>query len=137
LALLDIFGKKDVSADLTRKNPYAIKISFHPLRISANKSDTARMTIRLENRSNEPLLTAVVVQTARAIGLDPTCISTTREIRVGEMAGGEVKEIPVDVYGSMKTDPGEYDVAVTAISHYRNYSQVLNSEKKVGSLRVV
>jgi len=137
MGLLDIFGKKDVSAELTKKVPYELKLSFNPLRISANKSDSVRMTISLTNRSSEPLLTSVIVQVPKKLGLDQTCLSNVREIRLGELSPGERKEIAVDVYSSTKTDEGSYPVTVTAIAHYRNYAYVLNSESKSTQLRAV
>ena len=137
MGLLDVFGKKDVSDELTKKVPYALKMSFHPLRLVANKSDSMRMTLLLTNRSTEPLLTSVVVQVSKKLGLDQTCLSAVREIRLGELPPGEEKELTVDIYGSMKTDEGTYPVAVTAIAHYRNYAYVLNSEKKTAAIRVV
>lgn len=137
MGLFDMFGKKDVSAELTKKVPYALKLSFHPFRLSANRSDSATMKIELKNLSKEPLLTAVVVRIPKKLGLDQTCLSQAREIRLGELAQGDEKAINVEIYGSTKTDPGEYPVEVTAISHYRNYAYVLNSEKKRATLRVV
>jgi len=137
MGLLDIFGKKDVSAELTKKVPYELKLSFHPLRISANKSDSVRMSILLSNRSGEPLLTSVVVQVPKKLGLDQTCLSNVREIRLGELAPGEKKELAVDIYSSTKTDEGSYTITVTAIAHYRNYAYVLNSESKSAQLRAV
>jgi len=132
-----MFGKTDVSAELTKKVPYALKISFHPFRLSANRSDSATMRIELKNLSKEPLLTSMVVKVPKKLGLDQTCLSQVREIRMGELPEGEEKTVNVELYGSTKTDAGEYPVEVTAISHYRNYAYVLNSEKKRGVIRAV
>jgi len=137
VGLLDVFGKKDVSDELTKKIPYSIKMTFHPLRMIANKSDSMRMSLKVANRSTEPLLTSIVIQVPKKIGLDQTCLSSVREIRLGELPPGEEKELSVDIYGSTRTDEGSYPVAVTAIAHYRNYAYVLNSEKKTGAVRVI
>ncbi len=137
MGLLDMFGKRDVSAELTKKVPYALKLSFHPFRVSANRSDSATMKIELRNLSKEPLLTSVVVKIPKKLGLDQTCLSQAREIRLGELAPGDDKELNVEIYSSTKTDAAEYPVEVTAISHYRNYAYVLNSEKKRGVIRAV
>jgi len=137
VGLLDLFGKKDVGGELTGRVPYALRLSLHPLRLTANRSDSVRLTVRVENRTREPLLTSIVVQVPKQLGLDQTCLSSVREIRLGELPAGEAKDVPVDVFGSTKTDSGEYNVIVTAIAHYRNYAQTLNSEKKAASIRVV
>ena len=135
--MLDIFGKKDVGDELTNKVPYALRLSFHPLRLAANKSDSVRLTVRVENRSREASLTSIVVQVPKQLGLDQTCLSSVREIRLGEIPAGEAKDVHVDVFGSTKTDAGEYNVFVTAIAHFRDYAHKLNSEKKAASIRVV
>jgi len=137
MGLFDMFGKKDVSDELTKKVPYALKISFHPFRLNANRSDSATMKVELRNLSKEPLLTSVVVRIPKKLGLDQTCLSQAREIRLGELSPGDEKSLNVEVYGSTKTDAGEYPVEITAISHYRNYAYVLNSERKKASLRAV
>lgn len=137
MGLLDIFGKKDVSDALTKTAPFGLKLSLHPIRIAANKSDSVRMTVKIINRSTEPLLTSVVVQVPKKLGLDPTCLSQAREVRIGELSPGESKDFGVDVYGSTKTDEGNYPISVTAFAHYRNYAYVLNTEKSSTSLRVV
>ena len=137
MGLFDMFGKKDVSAELTKKIPYGLKLSFHPFRLNANRSDSATMKVQLTNLSKEPLLTSIVVRIPKKLGLDQTCLSQAREIRIGELAPGDNKELNVEVYSSTKTDAAEYPVEVTAISHYRNYAYVLNSEKKRGVIRAV
>jgi len=137
MGLLDVFGKKDVSGELTKKAPYGLKLSLHPFRITANRSDSVRMNVKVTNRSTEPLLTSVVVQVPKKLGLDSTCLSSAREIRIGELAPGDSKEFGVDIFGGTKTDEGHYDINVTAIAHYRNYAYVLNTEKAATSLRAV
>jgi uncharacterized membrane protein len=137
LGLLDVFGKKDVSKELTKKAPFGLKLSFHPLRIAKNRGDSVRLTVKVLNRSSEPLLTSIVVRVPKKLGLDPTCLSDTREIRLGELPPGETRELGIDVFGCTKTDEGSYGVDITAFAHYRNYAYVLNSEKASASLRAV
>ena len=137
MGLFDMFGKKDVSDELTKKVPYALKIAFHPFRLSANRNDSVTMRIQLTNISKEPLLTSVIVKIPKKLGLDQTGLSQVREIRLGELPPGEEKTLTVEIFSSTKTDSAEYPIEVTAISHYRNYAYVLNSERKRGSLRVV
>jgi uncharacterized membrane protein len=137
MGLLDLFGKRDVSDELTRKVPYSLTLQLHPLRLSANRSDSVMLKISLSNVSNEPILTSIVISVPKKLGLDQTGLQQIREIRLGELSKGEAKTVNVEIYGSMKTDSAEYPIEVTAISHYRNYAYVLNSEKKKAMLRAV
>jgi len=135
--LLDLFGKKDVGEELTKKVPYAMKLSFHPYRLSANKMESVMLIIELKNLKEEPLLTSIIVQLPKNLGFDQTALSSTREIRLGDLKPGEEKVVRVDIWGNPRTDAGEYPIEVTAVCHYRNYSYVLNAEKKGITLRVV
>jgi uncharacterized membrane protein len=135
--LLDIFGKKDVGEELTKKIPYGMKLSFHPYRLNANKMESVMLIIELKNLKEEVLLTSVVVQLPKNLGFDQTALSNAREIRLGELRPGEEKVVKVEVWGNPRTDAGEYPVDVTAICHYRNYGYMLNAEKKNVVLRAV
>ena len=137
MGLLDLFGKRDVSAELMRKVPYALTLQLHPYRLGANKNDSVTLKISVSNLSREPLLTSLVVKVPKKLGLDQTGLQHIREIRLGELAKDEAKTSNVEIYGSTRTDSGEYGIEVTAISHYRNYAYVLNSEKKKAVLRAV
>lgn len=137
MKLLDLFGKRDVGEELVKKVPYALKLSFHPYRLSANKMESVMLIIQLKNLKEEPLLTSIVVKLPKNLGFDQTALSNTREIRLGDMKPGEERTVRVDVWGNPRTDAGEYPIEVTAVCHYRNYSYVLNAEKKEIVLRVV
>jgi len=136
MGIFDIFGKKDVRAELTKRAPYSLKVGFHPYRLNANK-DSVRLRIDLKNKTGEPLLTSVVVQVPKILGLDTMGLTQVREVRLGELEPDEEKSVAVDIYSNSKTKEGTYPVHITAISHYRNYAYVINSEKKKTSLRVV
>ena len=137
MGILDIFGKRDVSSELTKRIPYALKLSFHPYRLSANRSDSSTLRVEIKNLTKEPLLTSIVVRVPKKLGLDQTCLSQIREIRLGELAPGELKNLNIEIYGGTKTDQGSYPIEVTAISHYRNYSYVINYERARATLRAV
>jgi len=137
VGLLDLFGKKDVSKDLTKKMPYSIKVTFTPYRLKATKNDSVNMNIDLSNHTKEPLLTSIVVELPKKLSLDSTGLSQTREIRLGELPPKQEKTIRIPIFSTHRTDAGSYNIGITAIAHYRNYAYVLNSEKKKTSLRAV
>ena len=58
-------------------------------------------------------------------------------LRLGELKPMEEREMRLDIYNTMNADPGEYTVAITTISHYRDYGHVLNAVKKKTTLSVV
>lgn len=137
MGILDLFGKKDVSDDLTKKIPYAIRYRFNPYRLVANRNNSIMLILNIKNLSSEPLMTSVVIKVPKALGFDQTGLGAVREIRVGNIASKEEKELTAELFGRTQTSPGEYKMLVTAFSHYRDYAHILNSETKKISLRVV
>jgi uncharacterized membrane protein len=133
MGLFDLFGKKAVENELM----YDLECSMHPMRISSHKSDSLDLEIKLKNVLNKPLLTSVVVVVPKSLGFDQSALSQEREMRLGELRSGEEKSMTVRVWGTQRTEKGNYSVKVYAISHYRDYSYVLNEVRKVLELRVV
>ncbi|MGC8586058.1 MAG: hypothetical protein ACP5K5_00745 [Candidatus Micrarchaeia archaeon] len=137
MKIFNIFGKKDVTSDLTTVPPYKLSTEMVPYRLYANRSNSATMVVKLENNTNEVLLTSLVAELPPSLGFDEMGVSKQKEVRVGEIPPHEVKEIRLDIYGNMSSDPGEYTVALTAIAHYRDYGHVLNAVKKRTIVNVV
>lgn len=137
MGIRDLFGKKDVSADLIKRIPYAIKTRLNPYRLVANKQNSVTLFITLTNASKEPLLTSVVVKVPKKIGFDSSGLSAVREIRLGYLPPKESRELDVEIHGRTQTPAGEYTILINAFCHYRDYAHMLNSEVKKVSLRVV
>jgi uncharacterized membrane protein len=137
MGILDIFGKKDVSDDLTKGVPFSMKLTFRPYRLAARKNDAVDLIVELENKTDATLLVSVVVGVPKALGFDEIGMNKVREMRVGLMKGREKKEIIVPIYGHNQTIAGDYTVRVVAYSHYRDYAHILNSVKKDTVLRAV
>ena len=137
MGILDLFGKKDVSDDITKKSPYTLKVRFNPYRLVANKNNSVNMILVLKNVSKEPLLTSVVIKTPKMLGFDQSGLGNAREIRFGYLPPKEQKEFGVEIFGRVQTKPAEYKLLITAFCHYRDYAHVLNSVSKKVSLRVV
>jgi uncharacterized membrane protein len=95
------------------------------------------LNLKIKNMTKETLLTSVVVELPQGLGFDTIGVSKQREVRVGELAPDEEKNVGVEVYSSVKSDPGEYTVSLTAIAHYRDYGHVINAVKKRTSLKVI
>ena len=137
VGIFNIFGKRDVSNDLTKNSPYRLSTELVPYKIYANKSSSASLMVKVKNMTDEILLTSVVAELPNQLGFDEVGVSKQREIRVGEIAPHDEKEVRFDVFGSVTSDPGEYTILLTAIAHYRDYGHVINAVKKRSTLNVV
>lgn len=137
MKLFDLFGKKDSSEELGKNLPYRLISEFVPYRLYANRKNSVMMMLRLKNLTKEPVLSSIVIQVPKGLGLDETGLSGEKELRLGTLAPGEEKETRAEVYGDSGTDNGEYTLSVTAFIHYRDYGHVLNAMKKKTVLEVV
>ena len=137
MAIFNLFGKKDAGSELTKSSPYRLFTEWVPYRLYANRNNTCTLNVKIKNLTKEILLTSMVVELPQPLAFDQTGISKQREVRVGEMAPAEEKEIGLDVYGNVNSDPGEYTINLTAIAHYRDYGHIINAVKKRTSLEVV
>jgi len=138
MGLLELFGKKDVGAALVRKIPYRLRMRFSPVRLSIKDKQPLDLILDVENTlDEEPLLTSIVIRVPKALGLDSLGLNQMREIRMGYLKPRESKTFHIEVFSTARTKPNDYPVLVTAFSHYRDYSHVLNSEKKRAEIRVV
>ncbi len=126
-----------MSTELTKPSPYRIFTEWTPYNLYANKNNSTMLNLKIKNMTKETLLTSVVVELPQGLGFDTIGVSKQREVRVGELAPDEEKNVGVEVYSSVKSDPGEYTVSLTAIAHYRDYGHVINAVKKRTSLKVI
>ncbi|MCX6778011.1 MAG: hypothetical protein NT157_03955 [Candidatus Micrarchaeota archaeon] len=136
MSILDrLFGKTDVSKELTGKMPYAVKTRFTPYRLTAHKNECVNLDVSVKNVSGEDLMTSVVVQVPNKLGVDATGLNKSREVRLGYMKAGEEKEVSVKICGSSATIPANYGLLVTVFCHYRDYQHVLNYVRRKVYLR--
>jgi uncharacterized membrane protein len=137
VGIFNIFGKRDASNDLMKNQPFRLSTELVPYKLYANKSSSASLMVKVKNMTNEVVLTSVVAELPSQLGFDEVGVSKQREIRVGEIAPHDEKEVRFDVFGSVTSDPGEYTIILTAIAHYRDYGHVINAVKKRSTLNVV
>jgi len=119
--------------------PFMVSTSFLPLRLSAQKSNSVNLVVRLKNITNDPQLVSVDVMLPRKelLGFDPACINKMTEKRIGEVAPGETKEVSVPVWANNQTAAGDYGLDVSVYAHYQDYNKVFSSVNRKTSLRVV
>ena len=137
MKLFNLFGKKNVSDELSKAAPYRIITEFVPYKLYANRKSVSSLIIRLRNNTSEPLMTSLVIEVPKQLSMDEMGLLKSKEIRVGDIAPNEDKELKADIFGGTGTDKGEYTISVTAFAHYRDYGHVLNAMKKRTSIEVV
>ncbi len=137
MGLLDIFGKKNVSADLGQRFPYEMKTEFVPYRLRSREKNSLGLVVTLKNLTGEPVLSSVVVSLPKQLSFDTMGLAKEKEAKLGTLGANETKESRIDIYGNTGTDKGEYTITVTAFVNYRDYGHILNSMKKRALLEVV
>ena len=128
-----LFGKKQVPA--FRDQVFTVGTTLHPMRLPAHKADYLNLDIDVRNTFDKPLLTSVVIRLPKELGIEQSALSHEREIRVGQLDGGATKSMRVMIWSTQRTDPGEYKIEIFVLSHYRDYSYVLNEVRKTVEVR--
>jgi uncharacterized membrane protein len=120
-------------------NPFNISLSFLPLRLSANNSNSINLVAKVKNISNDAQLVSVDALLPRnaMLGFDKPGINKSIEKRLGDLKPGESKEVHFPIWANSQTKDGKYDVEVTIFSHYIGYNKVLSYVKKKTSFRAV
>ncbi len=137
MGIFNIFGKKDVSAALVQAAPYRLSTEWVPYKLYANRQNSVSLMVKVKNMTGEILLTSVVAELPKQLGFDEMRVAKERELRLGKMAPNEEREVRLDVFSDINSDPGDYTVTVTAIAHYLDYGHVINAVKKRTSVSVV
>ncbi|MFH1257613.1 MAG: hypothetical protein ABIG96_01610 [Candidatus Micrarchaeota archaeon] len=133
MGIFDLFGKKDISHGTI----YELTAEFHPFKLNAHRADSIDLEIKITNVAEREMLTSIVVQVPKPLGLDKSAFMQQREIRLGTLAPRELKDVKLQVFSGQRVPKGSYPVLIYAISHYRDYSYILNEIRKKIELRVV
>ena len=137
MGILDMFGKKDSTTDITKGPPYSVATELVPYRLHAKTSSSAMLNIKVKNMTKDVLLTSVVARVPGKIGFDEMVMQKEREQKLGELQPGEIKEARFSIYSSLGSDAGTYNLTLTAFAHYRDYGHVLNFVKKEVQVSVI
>ncbi|MFN7991842.1 MAG: hypothetical protein U0R44_06845 [Candidatus Micrarchaeia archaeon] len=132
--------KAEVAAsDEKSSNPFAVSVSFAPLRLSAKNRSSVNLVVKVTNVSKSPQLVSVdaLLPKDAVIGFDPACINKAAEKRLGEIKAGATVEVPITIWSSSQTKEGNYGIDVTVFSHYIGYEKVVSYIKKSTALRAV
>jgi hypothetical protein len=117
--------------------PFTISTTFHPVRLSAKTNNNIDLIINLRNVSEKSHICSVVVDLPKNIGFEQMGIVKQKELRLGQLEPGQSKEFRVSLSANNTTNSGLYTLQLTAYSHYRDYTHILNSVRKPVDLRVV
>ena len=117
--------------------PFTLTTAFRPMRLRAMAQNSCDLVLNIKNADSNSHICSIVVEVANSLGFDSMGLHKKKELRLGNLEAGKVREITVPIMANNQTPAGNYRVFVTAYSHYRDYSHVLNSVRKSVELRVV
>lgn len=134
---MGIFSRKDKNDGSSNEIPYVISGEWFPYKLYADKKCHSTLSLRVENKSKDKLLTSVSLKLPSQLSFDETGILHEKEFKLGEMDSNDIKGLEVNVYNNMKADTGEYTVQVIVSSHYKDYDHIMNSIMKKELINVV
>ncbi|MGI0141581.1 MAG: hypothetical protein ACREBF_02950 [Candidatus Micrarchaeales archaeon] len=133
----NLFGKKDVTGEVTKPSPFRILTEFVPYKIYANRKSSVTLSVKLKNLTTEPLMSSVVVKLPKQLSFDQMGLNQEKEVRLGDLGTNDEKEARIEIYGGPGVEKGEYTMGITAFAHYRDYAHVLNAVSKRTTIEVV
>ncbi len=136
MAFLGMFGKKDAQ-QAEKFSPYMISTEWFPYRLYSGKKGSSILFIKVKNLTNEPLLTSFAVELPGKLSFDEIGLSKAKELKIGEISPSGEKELKLNVFSGIDTDPGEYTVTMISTAHYQDYDKVINAVRKRTSINVV
>ena len=137
MGLFDLFGKKDVSEDISKKLPFILVTEFVPYRLKSKEKNNCTLNVRIKNLTKEPVLSSIVIEVTKQLSFDAMGISKQKEVKIGNLAPNEEKFSSIDIHGGVGTDKGSYTITMTAFVHYRDYAHVINEMRKRAVLEVI
>ncbi|MCX8162945.1 MAG: hypothetical protein N3D10_00105 [Candidatus Micrarchaeota archaeon] len=130
------FDEEDLS-EVAKASPFIISNSFRPIRLNSRKENSVDLVLNIKNKSNSAHLCSVVIEVPNQLGLDSTCLTKSKEFRLGNIEPGQTKELSVPIYASSQTPPATFKLVLKIYSHYRDYKHILNMVRKIIELRAV
>lgn len=130
------FSEKDLS-EKAKASPFIVSNVFRPLRINARKENSIDLIIKITNKTNQDQLCSLLLVTPAELGLDSTCLSKSKEFRLGTILAGQTKELSIPIYANSQTPPVVFKLVLKVYAHYQNYNRVLNAVQKTIELRAV
>jgi uncharacterized membrane protein len=137
MGILNIFGKKDSTTAASAGPTFNVSTELFPYRLQARKSSSAVLQIKVKNLTKDVVLTSVVAEVPNQLGFDEMILSKQKQVKVGEIQPGEEKDVRINLYTSLKSDPGNYTLMLTTTAHYRDYTHVLNDVRKRVAVELV
>lgn len=130
------FSEKDLSQK-AKASPFIVSNSFRPIRINAKKENSVDLIIKITNKTNQEQLCSFSIIVSAELGLDSTCLSKSKEFRLGVLEPNQTKELIIPIYANSQTPPSLFKLVLKVYAHYQNYNRILNAVQKTIELRAV
>ncbi len=135
--VFSMFGASGSDSESKKVMPFKLTTSLRPVRLRAMTQNSCDLIITIQNLDSKSLMCSVVVESPNSLGFDSVGLHKKKELRLGNLDVAKSRSIPVSIHANNQTPAGTYRFFITAYSHYRDYTHVLNSVRKSVELRVV
>ena len=116
----------------------AINSYFHPFRLSLKSREPVRLTVEIENKSQEAKMTSLSISLPRTeLAFDKSGLSTEIVKRLPQFKPGERLVYYFDVHPKHLTTPGEHEVKLVVREHFQSFDLVEKESKVRSSLTVI
>jgi hypothetical protein len=116
---------------------FKIQYSFSPIRAVAGQKNPVLLELRVKNGFPETKLVSVFVKIPFSLGFDRVGLFRDTRRQIGDLAAGDEKVIPINIYPKTNIIPGDYKVMVKVFSHKDRYDKIDQEFPLTTILRVI
>jgi hypothetical protein len=116
-----------------------LSLSTHcsPIRISIANKETMTITVKVKNTTDKPLMASVDFEVPKDLAFDGTGVSNKKNIKIGEIPPGAIKDAPFEVFATHRASQNDYTARIVGYVHYRDYNNVLEKTMLNATVRVL
>lgn len=114
----------------------SINTNFHPFRMNLKNKEPVQLTVEIINRGQKEKMLSLQLALARELSLDKSGIVNTATKKIESLKPGESKIFYFDIYSKVMTRPGEKDVVLKVLEHYRDFKFIQKEHTEKMTLRV-
>ncbi|NPA76257.1 MAG: hypothetical protein GXN93_00700 [Candidatus Diapherotrites archaeon] len=115
----------------------SIRTLISPYKLVLHESGRVTLEVTVTNKSSEPRLVSVTVETPHELALNTGGFVHRDERRIGTLKPGESKTIVFTIFARPTTTPGRYELRVVGMEHEENYDYVIQESEKTVPLTVI
>lgn len=114
-----------------------ISTMFVPYKLVLSEKKPVMLEVHVKNTAAESKLASILVEVPYELSLNSGGYARRQEQRIGILKPGEERKVIFHIFPKPTTEPGIYEISITAMEHMDDYTYIAKETRKTVTLRVV